>query len=178
MGEINYKKLIAAANAIDMGQVRSDTKGEYAGHIKCLGDFFYDTPNMRETEPENYSSYELDMFSKYDEYGAKTFHVEGSLIVSCYDNSYFDYDEEESNEEERIGYICELAYKDAEALIVQLTENVYDNLEVVGKVLCAYHLLCPYPGPCPEGPNPGPPIGRPPCFPPNRFRRYMKCTIQ
>lgn len=139
MSEINYKKLIAAANAIDRGMVRQDTDGEYAGHIKCLGDFFYDTPNMRETEPENYSSYELCMFSKYDEYGAKTFHVDGSLIVSCYDNSYFDYEEEESNEEERIGYICELAYKDAEALIVQLTENVYDNLEVVGKVLCAYH---------------------------------------
>lgn len=139
MSEINYKKLIAAANAIDRGQVRADTEGEYAGHIKCLGDFFYDTPDIRETEPENYSSYELDMFHKYDEYSAKTFYVDGSLIVSCYDNSYFDYDEEESNEEERIGYICELAYKDAEALIVQLTENVYDNLEVVGKVLCAYH---------------------------------------
>ena len=139
MGEINYKKLIAAANAIDRGMVEKDTKGEYAGHIKRLGDFFYDTPDIRETEPENYSSYELDMFHKYDEYSAKTFYVDGSLIVSCYDNSYFDYDEEESNEEERIGYICELAYKDAEALIVQLTENVYDNLEVVGKVLCAYH---------------------------------------
>ena len=34
MGEINYKKLIAAANAIDRGMVEKDTKGEYAGHIK------------------------------------------------------------------------------------------------------------------------------------------------
>ena len=137
MGEINYKKLIAATNAINRGMVEPDTDGEYAGHIKCLGDFFYDTPDIRETETENYSSYELDMFNKYDEYGAKTFHVDGSLIVSCYDNSYFDYDEEESNEEERIGDICELAYKDAEALIVNLTENVYNNLTVLGKVLCA-----------------------------------------
>ena len=28
MGEINYKKLIAAANAIDRGVVEKDTKGE------------------------------------------------------------------------------------------------------------------------------------------------------
>ena len=141
MGEINYKKLIAAANAIDRGQVRPYTEGEYAGHIKCLGDFFYDTPDIRETKPEQYSTYEIEMFHKYDEYGAKTFYVDGSIIVSCHDNSYFDYEEEESNEEERIKNICELAYKDAEALMVQLTENIYNynNLEVVGKVLCAYH---------------------------------------
>ena len=141
MGEINYKKLIAAANAIDRGQIRPDTEGEYAGHIKCLGDFFYDTPDIRETKPEQYSSYEIEMFHKYDEYGAKTFYVNGSIIVSCYDNSYFDYEEEESNEEERIKNICKLAYKDAEALMVQLTENIYNynNLDVFGKVLCAYH---------------------------------------
>lgn len=139
MGEINYKKLIAAADAIDRGQVRPDTEGEYAGHIKCLGDFFYDTPDIRETELENYSSYERNMFSKYDEYGAKTFYVDGSLIVSCYDESCFDYEEEESNEEERIKNICELAYKDAEVLMVSLTEDVYKNSGVFGKVLCAYH---------------------------------------
>lgn len=139
MGEINYKKLIAAANAIDRGMVEKDTKGEYAGHIKRLGDFFYDTTDIRKTKKENYSSYELDMFNKYDKYNAKTFYVDGSIIVSCYDNRYFKYNGVECNEEERIGDICKLAYKDAEALIVSLTENVYDNLDVIGKVLCAYH---------------------------------------
>lgn len=139
MGEINYKKLIAAANAIYSGQVRPDIEGEYAGHIKYLGDFFYDTPDIRETEPENYSSYELDMLSKYDEYEAKTFYVDGSLIVSCYGDSYLEYGEEDESERKRIGDICKLAYKDAEALIVQLRENAYDNLDVFGKVLCAYY---------------------------------------
>ena len=91
MGEINYKKLIAAANAIDRGMVEKDTKGEYAGHIKRLGDFFYDTTDIRKTKKENYSSYELDMFNKYDKYNAKTFYVDGSIIVSCYDNRYFKY---------------------------------------------------------------------------------------